>query len=51
MQSLDHVEVKIFLCEDFIPVLTVPLQRGTSKLSTRRKVDQMFTSAHIYYSR
>lgn len=39
MQSLDHVEVKIFLCEDFTPVLTVPLQRGTSKLFTRRKVE------------
>lgn len=39
MQSLDHVEVKIFLCEDFLPVLTVPLQRGTGKLSTGRKVE------------
>lgn len=39
MQSLDHVEVKIFLCEDFTSVLTVPLQHGTSKLSTRRKVE------------
>lgn len=33
------VEVKIFLCEDFTSVLTVPLQHGTSKLSTRRKVE------------